>query len=222
MGPLFQLIIVGILYFLVASIIGLALMLIARLIMLLKKKTDITVNQLFWFPLKLAPYFLLAIIVNALVCQFVRDVDPPLTDYWSLPINDGLTMGAIDIPDKWYLWPTREGGEAIISNIVLVGITDKALYGSTESDDYFIYRYDSNQQVVNLSKDELEIEANKTEDSLPTLKRPSDLYYDDRDFGDLITFLLLLIYPLYRFYNVSSTFWSLVSKKNSELLSTAT
>jgi hypothetical protein len=130
-------------------------------------------------------------------------------------------MGAIDIPDKWYLWPTREGGEAIISNIVLVGITDKALYGSTESDDYFIYRYDSNQQVVNLSKDELEIEANKTEDSLPTLKRPSDLYYDDRDFGDLITFLLLLIYPLYRFYNVSSTFWSLVSKKNSELLSTA-
>ena len=97
--------------------------------MLLKKKTDITVNQLFWFPLKLAPYFLLAVIVNALVCQFVRDVDPPLTDYWSLPINDGLTMGAIDIPDKWYLWPTREGGEAIVSNIVLVGITDKALYG---------------------------------------------------------------------------------------------
>ena len=222
MGPLFQLIIVGILYFLVASIIGLALMLIARLIMLLKKKTDITVTPLFWFPLKLAPYFFLAFIVNILVCEFIRDVDPPLTDYWSLHINDGLTMGAIDIPDKWYLWPTREGGEAIISNIVLVGISDKALYGSTESDEYFIYHFDSNKKVINLSKDELEIEANKKEDLLPTLKRPSDLYYDNRDFGDLITFLLLLLYPLYRFYNVCNIFWSLVSKQNSELISTAT
>ena len=222
MGPLFQLIIVGIIYFLLASIIGLALMLIARLIMLLKKKTDISVNQLFWFPIKLAPYFLLAVIANVLVCEFVRDVDPPLTDYWSLPINDGLTMGAIDIPDKWYLWPTREGGEAIISNIVLVGISDKALYGSTEPDEYFIYRFDSKIVVVNLSKDELEIEANKIEDSLPTLKNPSDLYYDNRDFGDLITFLLLLLYPLYRFYNVCNTFWVLVSKQNIEYLSTAT
>jgi hypothetical protein len=222
LGPLFQLIIVGILYFIVASILGLALMLIARLIMLLKKNNDISVKQLFWLPLTLAPYFLLAIIVNILVCDFVRDVDSPLTDYWSLPINNELSLGAIDTTDKWYLWPSREGGEALISNVVLVGISDKALYGLTESDEYFIYRFDSNQKVFNLSKDEFDIEANKVENSLPKLKRPSDLYYDNRDFGDLITFLLLMLYPLYRFYNVCNTFWILVNKQNIGSISTAT
>ena len=85
MGPLFQLIIVGILYFIVASIIGLALMLIARLIMLLKKNNDISVKQLFWFPLTLAPYFLLAIIVNILVCDFVSQVIRKLRECGMVP-----------------------------------------------------------------------------------------------------------------------------------------
>ena len=170
--------------------------------MLLKSKKGISVNQLFWFPLKLGPYFLLAIIANVLVCEFIRNVEPPLTDYWSFPISGKLTMGAIDTPDKWYLWPSKGGGEAIISNIVLAGMNDKAFYGATESDEYFIYRFQSNQKSMNLSKDEFEVEINKIESDLPNLKPPSDLYYDNRDFGDLITFLLLLVYPLYRFYNL--------------------
>jgi len=206
-----QLIIVGVLYFIIACVIGLTLILIARLIMLLKKKVDISVNQLFWFPLKLLPYFLLVIIVNVLICEFVRDVDPPLTDYWSMPIKGELTMGAIDTLDNWSLWSNRNGGEAIISNIVLAGISDKAFYGSTYTNEYFIYHLELNQKTVNLSKPEFEIEIKKIENVIPVLSLPSDIYYDNRDLGDLITFILVLLYPLYRFYHICMSFWRLVS-----------
>ncbi|MGB2742195.1 MAG: hypothetical protein WBC60_16760 [Cognaticolwellia sp.] len=222
MGPLFQLIIIGVLYFIVAGIMGLALISIARIIMLLKRKRGISVNQLFWFPLKLAPYCFLAIIINVLVCQFIRDIDPPLTDYWTLPINDGLTMGAIDTPDKWYLWPSRDGGEAIISDIVLAGLNDEAFYGSTETGEYFIYLFKANQKSFNLSKDEFEMKVKGVQSVLPKLKHPSELYYDNRDFGDLMTLLLLLVYPLYRFYNVCNIFWIMLHKQKDKLVDTAT
>ena len=63
---------------------------------------------------------------------------------------------------------------------------------------------------------------NKVESDLPSLKPPYDLYYDSRYFGDWITFLLLMIYPLCRFYNICNTFWLILYKKNDGLISTAT
>ena len=219
LGPLFQLIIIGVMYSLIAIIFGSALVVSARLVIQLKKRTDISISKFFWFPFSLTPYFLLAIIANALFCKFVRNVDPPFTDYWSLPLSDNLTLGAIDTPDNWSLWPSREGGEAIISNVALVGISDRAFYGRTKSDDYFIYHLQSNQMSNNLSKGEFEMELGN---ALPKLISPSDFYYDNRDSGDLITILLLLLYPLYRFYKVCSTFWFVANEKNNESIGTAT
>ena len=71
----------------------------------------------------------------------------------------------------------------------------------------------------NLSKGEFEMELGN---ALPKLISPSDFYYDNRDSGDLITILLLLLYPLYRFYKVCSTFWFVANEKNNESIGTAT
>ncbi|GAA62208.1 hypothetical protein P20652_4111 [Pseudoalteromonas sp. BSi20652] len=215
MGPLFQLIIVGILYILVACFIGVVLILIARLITAFKKNTGVSVNHLFWFPIKLLPYFLLAIIANVLVCEFIRDVDPPLTDYWTLTINGELTLGAIDTSYSWSLWPSKDGGEAIISDITLAGKSDEAFYGSTETGEYFIYDLKINQKTFPLSEDQFETEVKDLVGALPKLSSPSELYYDNRHLGDLITFLVLLVYPLYRFYKVCSIFWRELNQQNS-------
>jgi len=222
LGPVFQLVIAGVFYFILASIVGIALLSLAKTITYFKRKRDISVSPLFWFPIKLAPYFLLAIIGNALICEFVRDVDPPLTDYWSLPINGELALGAIDIPDKWYLWPSREGGESIISDIVLVGISENALYGSTELDGYFIYLLSSNKKNTHLTKKDFESAILKIEGNIPKLQHPSDYYYDKRDFGDFFTLLLIFIYPLFRFYKVCIAFYNSIVTSNNESVSTAT
>ena len=206
MGSLFQLIFVGIGYFILAGIAGFCLLIVAKVLTLFNRKSEVPVSQFFWFPIKLGPYFLSAIFANILFCELVRNVDPPLTDYWSLPVNDDLTLGAIDVADKWYLWPGREGGEAIVSDIVLVGISDKAVCGATESGTYFIYSLNAGQKLIDLSEDEFESEIIKIEGIVPALQRPSDYYYDKRDVGDLITLLLILIYPLFRFYVLCKDF----------------
>ena len=222
MGPVFQLVIAGILYFIFAGIFGLILLSLARIITFFKRKADILVSPFFWFPIKLAPYFLLAIIGNVLICEFVRNVDPPLTDYWSFPIKGDLTLGAIDIPDKWYLWPSKDGGESLISDIVLIGMSEKAFYGVTELDGYFIYMLGSNQKNINLTKVVFESAMQDISGSIPKLQHPSDYYYDKRDFGDLITLLLIFLYPLFRFYKVCITFSKSISASNKKHVSTAT
>lgn len=217
MGAIFQLVIVSIFYCLLACIIGFMLVILAKVITLFKQNSAISISQFFWFPLKLAPYFLLALIINILICQFVRDVDPPLTDYWSLPISGDLTLGAIDITDKWYLWPSRNGGEAIVSDIVKVGINDKAVYGVTEYGAYFIYWFNFAQKEINLTRADFKSSIKGMEAKFLSLKHPSEYYYEQRNFGDLMTLLFVLIYPLFYFYKLCFAFYHAV-KTNDRMI----
>ncbi|QSX38663.1 hypothetical protein [Shewanella sedimentimangrovi] len=216
MGPVFQLVFVSILYLILASILGLAFVSIARLVSLLKQKKTVAVSQFFWFPIKLAPYFLLAIIINVVVCEFIRKVDPPLTDYWSLPVSGDLSLGAIDAPDKWNLWPSPDGGEAMVSDIVMVGISNDAIFGETESNGYFVYRIKTDQRIVGLSEEGLKLEMNMDQGGTPNLLHPSEYYYNNRNLGDLATLLVILVYPLYRFYSICYAFWKRISSRNNE------
>ncbi|MEH8018636.1 hypothetical protein MN202_15440 [Rheinheimera muenzenbergensis] len=206
MGSLFQLIFVGIGYVFLATVAGFVLLLLAKVLSLFVSRSMVPVGQFFWFPIKLGPYFLLAIIANIFVCGLIRNVDPPLTDYWSLPVAGQLTLGAIDQPDIWNLWPERNGGEVLVSDIVSMGVTDNTVYGKTKSDAYFIYSLNAAQQFSDLSEDQFNPEIIKIAGENPTLQRPSDYYYDNRDTGDLITLLLILIYPLCRFYKLCKDF----------------
>lgn len=206
MGSLFQLVFAALGYVFLVTIAGFVLLLLAKVLSFFFSKSKVSVESFFWFPIKLGPYFLLAIFANIIICELVRDVDPPLTDYWSLPVNKKLTLGAIDVTDKWYLWTGREGGEAIVSDIVLVGISDKAVYGATESGRYFIYPLNAGQKLNNLSEDEFESKIIKIEGVVPALQHPAHYYYDKRNLGDLITLLLMLIYPLWQFYMLCKGF----------------
>jgi hypothetical protein len=155
-------------------------------------------GKAFWFPWKVAPYFLIAIIGNIIFCEYVRGVDAPLTDYWTIPIGQNEALGAIDTPDKWNLWPTRGGGEAIVAEVSNFAKTENALFGEAESG-LFVYWLSPESRLEILSKENFAIQLSNAGLSLDDLVVPEDYYFDSRWAGDLITVLIILALPIYWF-----------------------
>jgi len=222
LGPLAQLSFVIIAYLIAAFAAGAALYCVIQLASRILGGNRAIASQGFWFPLKLGPYFLAALIGNTLFCEYVRDVDPPLTDSWSFPIGDKVMMGAIDSTDKWTIWPNRDGGEGILSGIVLFKMNDEAVYGKVDDDSYFIFWLESTNRLVRLAELDFEAEIAKNGWARDKLKKPIDYYNDRRATGDLISLMAILIYPFFRLYRLLKSFFSSTGTNSREHFDQAT
>ena len=200
MGPLFMLIVIGILYSGVSAVLGAG---IASMVWGFQKYHGIAtekaiLSKSFLFPFKLLPYFLVAIIVNSFVCEFVRDVDAPLSDFWSLELGESHELLTIDTLDGWHIYP-RGGGEAISRNINSFEISGNIAFGRNGDSSYYIFNTDSGllKNFKSETQFETELEGFNIEDVkyLP----PYDYYRDQRAFGDLVAFIIIMAFPLYSF-----------------------
>jgi hypothetical protein len=197
---MFGLILFFIFYSIFSIALGFVIFVALKLILLIQKKESGHAKDIIYTPIKMAPYFLIAIFINAFICEYVRKIDPPLSDYWSLPLTNGLALGAIDEPSNWSLWPSPDGGEAIISNVTAIAFDDKAIYGTANENQYFIYHIEPNRELEILSEPKLKFAMNQNGKSIDSLVVPLDYYHEQRNMGDLISLLIILCYPVFRLY----------------------
>ncbi len=204
MGPLFLLIIFGVLYVILSIIFGAGLAGIFWGIFKLRgvENGKGVINEGFFFPFKLIPYIAVSVVAGVIICEYVRGVDAPFTDYWSIPVGSNIQLMTIDIPDKWHLSPNG-GGEALSGDIVSIGMNDKVAYGVTSYESNFIYNIGSSTYKVINSKSEFEAELKKYGVKKPILVSPAQYYRANRIVGDIIMLLLLLIYPVVSFYKLT-------------------
>lgn len=194
---MFGLILFTVLYALFALALGAILFIALKVVVVLQKRNSIQVSSIFYAPFKLTPYFIIAILINGFVCEGLRNVDAPLTDYWTIPVDNNLILGAIDAPDNWSLWPSRNGGEAIVSNVNSIYFDKDSIYGQFNNTEYFSYRSNDVFKLEYLSFVELSERLTLEGKSIDSLKHPIDIYHDKRSFGDLISLLIILCYPIY-------------------------
>ncbi len=206
MGALFQLAFFIVAYSILAIIVGLILYVVIRVAARIWNGNTKAAKQGFWLPIKLAPYFLFALIFAVVVCE-VRDVTPPLTDYWSFQLGKNTSMGAIDTLDSWTIWPGSDGGEGIVSDVSLFGFNEKSVYGITKSNVFFVYRMEPHKFLKKLSEKEFDVQLNRNGWSRENLKSPTEYYYENRYLGDLITVIVILFYPLFRLYKLALLFF---------------
>jgi len=173
LGPLFQLIFFIIAYSIFAIIAGAVLYLLFRFTAYIWKGNITAAKQGFWLPLKLGPYFLLALIVTIFVCEKVRDVTPPLTDYWSFQLDSSTSIGAIDTLDNWTIWPSPDGGEGIVSNVKFFDFDQNRVYGITIDNIFFEYRMGSERKLINLSEEHFDTLLAKNGLTRSNLKTPT-------------------------------------------------
>jgi energy-coupling factor transporter transmembrane protein EcfT len=197
MGPLFQLAIIIILYVVVASVSGFVLFTVFRFSLAAYGGDKKFASRAFWFPWKVAPYFLLALIANIVVCEYVRGVDAPLTDYWTIPVGQDAAIGAIDT-SNWNLWPSRGGGEVVVANILKFVETDNAVLGEAESG-LFAYWLPPEGRLEHPSQEQLTAYLSTAGLSEADLVAPDAYYYDSRRLGDLLTLLVVFSFPIYWF-----------------------
>lgn len=197
---MFGLILFFIFYSVFSIALGFVIFVALKLISVIRKKESKHAKDVIFLPIKMAPYFLIAIFINAFFCEYIRKIDPPLSDYWSLPLTHGLTLGAIDEPSNWSLWPSPEGGEAIVTNVNYFALDDKAIYGIANEKQYFIYRLATDHEIEFLTKSQLKEVMVKNGNSIVSLVKPLDLYHRKRELGDFISLLIILCYPIFRLY----------------------
>lgn len=206
MGPLFQLAFFIAAYSIFAMVVGLILYVVIRIAAYIWNGNIKAAKQGFWLPIKLAPYFLLVLILTVIVCETIRDVTPPLTDYWSFQLGANTSMGAIDTLDRWTIWPSPDGGEGIVSNVNLFGFDENAVYGITKNNVFFVYWMEPDKRLTKLSEKEFDIQLNRSGWSRENMKAPTDYYYENRYLGDLVTLIVILFYPLFRLYKLVRVF----------------
>jgi ABC-type uncharacterized transport system permease subunit len=80
----------------------------------------------------------------------------------------------------------------------------------------FVYRINTEQRIVGLSEEALKLEMNVNEGAVSNLLHPSEYYYNNRNWGDLITLLIILVYPLYRFHSICYAFWKKISSNHEQ------
>jgi hypothetical protein len=168
---------------------------------------DTLPSQGFFFPFKLIPYFIIAIVISVVVSINIRDVDSNLGDSWTINITDSVTLLTIDTLDRWRFSPT-EGGEAISDKIKSISVTDKIAFGEDENGSYFIY--DKSKSNYATYQKEYNFKNKLTEYGMVNfdLISPTDYYYKERQFGDNVMLLLIFIYPLFKLYRLLKQFKS--------------
>lgn len=203
MGPLFQLLFFAILYSVASLAIGamLALCLSVFASIIKTDKIKAAAWQGFCYPFKLIPYWFLAIIATVFICEGIRNVDAPFTDYWTIPISDTVQLIAIDTTDRWHLSPVG-GGEGLSGDIASFAVSDEIAYGVTTSNNPFIFDIQSSHYRHITSVDEFNDKLSQYGINTVNLLSPNDYYTEMRSTGDLVLFLLLLIYPAYRLYTL--------------------
>ncbi|MGH1484702.1 MAG: hypothetical protein ACRBCI_00700 [Cellvibrionaceae bacterium] len=204
MGPLFQLIFLGIFYTIISLIIGSILALLFWVILKCRKvqETKSLVLKGFFYPFSLMPYLFIAIIVTVFVCEGIRGVDAPLTDYWTIPVSDDTQLVTIDVMDNWNFSPV-DIGESLSGNIASVAINDALAYGETESGSYYIYGIvnPGSHSSYTVYEDKTEFTAKLNDSGITHINYlpVNEYYWKRRNVGDLITLLFILVYPVYRF-----------------------
>lgn len=203
MGPLFQLIFFAMLYSVASLAIGAVVALCLSIFAAIVKTNTVksAAWQGFCYPFKLIPYWFLAIIATVFICEGIRNVDAPFTDYWTIPISDTVQLIAIDTTDRWHLSPVG-GGEGLSGDIASFAMNDEIAYGVTTSNSPFIFDIESSHYQHLTSVDEFNDKLNQYGIHTVNLLSPNDYYTEMRSTGDLVLFLLLLIYPGYRLFTL--------------------
>jgi len=209
MGPLFQLVFFGIIYVVLSLVIGVILASITWIILKAKKitKPGKVVKKAFSYPFKLIPYLVVAVILTIVICEYVRGVDAPFTDYWSIPMGSNYQLLSIDTTDNWHIHPSG-GGESISSNIQSVSIGSEIAFGETDMETWYIFDLSSSRY-----KEYSDIAVFQSKISAVGAKSfewmsPDKYYYKQRRFGDILMFLVILIYPVYSFIRLTLVVFS--------------
>ena len=201
MGGVLQLLLFGVAYCVLAIIIGFGIVVVFWLYLHSKKIKGISriLSQGFFLPLSLAPYFFIVTIVSIIICEVVREVDAPFSDYWTIPVDAKINVIAIDSTREWWFSPVA-GGQAISEAIQSIAVTEKMVYGATLSGFNYIYSFQSQRYMEYDEYAEFSTRLNDHGITRIDVLSPEAYYWEQRKWGDIIMLLLFLIYPIYRYY----------------------
>ena len=215
MGVVIQLVFLPILLMIPALLVGtlIAGLSLTTIRITGKVDTESLVRTGFTLPLKLIPYLFLSLIANMFFCEYVRNVDAPHTDYWTVPVASEFKLQAIDTLDEWHLYP-KEGGEPIIANVIAIGVTESFIYGLHEGNGYYVYELQTSVLSSFLSKEEYG-KYLQSQGAIASPISPNEYYRNNRITGDLISLLVILLYPLYKLYKFGCQISSLPFNESS-------
>ncbi|KAA3610963.1 MAG: hypothetical protein DWQ05_20965 [Calditrichaeota bacterium] len=178
---------------------------------LLRKTISIEKKQLvkksFFIPILTVLYFGIAVILYSIWCEVIRKVDPGFGDYWQVQIQNGYSLGMIDLPSNAFInipgkYETIHSINrfATYENYILCE-TKQHGWGRENSNpvtQYIIIDTNSNDNVKYLSLEQFDTFIKINNFNELDFKSPEEFYYKNRWTGhDLIALFLMVLPPLF-------------------------